>query len=199
MDSARRRPEERPRAGEPPQPRTRTRSRIPVNVPRQQTSPRISRQGVLRPRGTAFPRGKCGPEAEQDEKNSHIRPKRQPWAGFLSRPPPKPRLTPRRGDPFRTRKATSGGTEERRRTEEQGTARRPLFLTFLLCSSVPLLFLQAWRDDGESGDSLRASAFPCKRKGRPLRGPPSLVHPAEPAQPRALATISSALLLGTSS
>jgi hypothetical protein len=45
---------------------------------RQQTSPPHSeRQGASSPGGIAFPRGKCDPEAEQDEKNSYIVPKGQ--------------------------------------------------------------------------------------------------------------------------
>jgi hypothetical protein len=40
----------------------------------------LSRQGVLRPQGTASSR-KYGPEAEQDEKNSHSVAKRQALGG----------------------------------------------------------------------------------------------------------------------
>jgi hypothetical protein len=53
----------------------------PVNVQRQQTSPRFSRQGALPPLGTAF-LAEYGPEAEQDEKNSYIVAKRQPLTGI---------------------------------------------------------------------------------------------------------------------
>ena len=88
MDSARRRSLRAPRAGEPPQPRTRTAFPLARRTyQRQQTSPRHrQRQGVLSPRGTALLAETAAPKQNKTRRIATLAPNVKGWARILLEP-----------------------------------------------------------------------------------------------------------------